>query len=75
MIFNQRRNTRMAISQGDKLPDAVLRRMGDDGPEETTIAALTAGRKNHLVWPAWRLYADVFIGPCSILYPNQRCLL
>ena len=35
----------MAISQGDKLPDAVLRRMGDDGPEETTIAALTAGRK------------------------------
>jgi len=35
----------MAISQGDKLPDAVLRRMGDDVPEETTIAALTAGRK------------------------------
>ena len=35
----------MAISQGDKLPDAVLRRMGDDGPEETTISALTAGRK------------------------------
>jgi cytochrome c peroxidase len=35
----------MAISQGDKLPDAVLRRMGDDGPEEITIAALTAGKK------------------------------
>lgn len=35
----------MAISQGDKLPDAVLRRMGDDGPEETTITALTEGRK------------------------------
>jgi peroxiredoxin len=45
MIFNQRRNTRMAISQGDQTADAVLRRMGDDGPEETTIAALTAGRK------------------------------
>ena len=35
----------MAISQGDKLPDAVLRRMGDNGPEEITIEALTAGRK------------------------------
>jgi len=35
----------MAISQGDKLPDAVLRRMGDNGPEEMTIEALTAGRK------------------------------
>ena len=35
----------MAISQGDKLPDAVLRRMGDNGPEEITIDALTAGRK------------------------------
>ena len=34
----------MAISQGDKLPDAVLRRMGDNGPEEITIDALTAGR-------------------------------
>jgi len=45
MLFNQRRNTKMAISQGDKLPDAVLRRMGDNGPEEMTIEALTAGRK------------------------------
>ena len=35
----------MAISQGDKLPDAVLRRMGDNGPEEITIEALTSGRK------------------------------
>ena len=35
----------MVISQGDKLPDAVLRRMGDNGPEEITIEALTAGRK------------------------------
>ena len=35
----------MAISQGDKLPDAVLRRMGDNEPEEITIDALTAGRK------------------------------
>ena len=35
----------MGISQGDKLPAAVLRRMGDDGPEEVTIDALTSGRK------------------------------
>ena len=35
----------MAISQGDKLPDAVLRRMGDNGPEEITIETLTSGRK------------------------------
>jgi len=35
----------MAISQGDKLPDALLRRMGDNGPEEITIEALTSGRK------------------------------
>ena len=35
----------MAISQGEKLPDEVLRRMGDNGPEEITIDALTAGRK------------------------------
>ena len=35
----------MGISQGDKLPAAILRRMGDDGPEEVTIDTLTSGRK------------------------------
>ena len=35
----------MGISQGDKLPSAILRRMGDDGPEEVTIDTLTSGRK------------------------------
>ena len=35
----------MAISQGDKLPSTILRRMGNDGPEEVTIDALTSGRK------------------------------
>ena len=35
----------MAISTGDKLPSTSLVRMGSDGPEQATIAELTAGRK------------------------------
>lgn len=35
----------MTISIGEKLPEATFVRMGDDGPEEVTVAALTAGRK------------------------------
>ena len=35
----------MGISRGDKLPSAILRRMGNDGPEEVTIDNLTSGRK------------------------------
>lgn len=35
----------MALSVGDKLPDATFIRMGADGPEEVTMAALSAGRK------------------------------
>ncbi|MEM6307139.1 MAG: peroxiredoxin [Pseudomonadota bacterium] len=35
----------MAISKGDRLPDATLLRMGADGPEQVTIADLSAGRK------------------------------
>ena len=35
----------MGILQGDKLPSAILRRMGNDGPEEVTIDNLTSGRK------------------------------
>lgn len=35
----------MAISVGDTLPDATLVRMGDKGPEQVQMSALTAGRK------------------------------
>lgn len=35
----------MAISKGDRLPDATLIRIGSDGPEEVAIADLTKGRK------------------------------
>ncbi|MDA7425077.1 peroxiredoxin [Thalassococcus lentus] len=35
----------MAISEGDTLPDANLTRIGDSGPEQVSISALTKGRK------------------------------
>lgn len=35
----------MAISEGDKLPDATLLKMGAEGPEQVTISDLTKGRK------------------------------
>ncbi len=35
----------MAISVGDRLPDAVFRRIGDTGPEEVASATLFGGRK------------------------------
>ncbi|MBC7157320.1 MAG: peroxiredoxin [Rhodobacteraceae bacterium] len=35
----------MTISVGDRLPQATLRRIGDDGPEPVELSALTAGRK------------------------------
>jgi len=35
----------MTISKGDKLPDATLIRLGDDGPEEVKLSDITAGRK------------------------------
>ncbi|SFB06282.1 Peroxiredoxin [Poseidonocella pacifica] len=35
----------MSISQGDKLPDATLVAMGDDGPQEVALAARLKGRK------------------------------
>lgn len=35
----------MTITQGDILPDATLIRMGDSGPEEVALTALTKGRK------------------------------
>ena len=35
----------MTITTGDKLPDAALMRMGDDGPESVELAERIAGRK------------------------------
>lgn len=35
----------MTITVGDRLPEATLVKMGDDGPEQFTISALTKGRK------------------------------
>jgi len=35
----------MALTQGSVLPVATLIKMGDDGPQEVTIEALTKGRK------------------------------
>ena len=35
----------MTISEGDSLPEATLARMGDKGPEQVTVSALTRGRK------------------------------
>lgn len=34
----------MAISEGDRLPDAQLLRMGDGGPETVSLSDLTAGK-------------------------------
>ncbi len=34
----------MTISVGDKLPDAMLVKMGADGPEQVSISTLTEGR-------------------------------
>ncbi|RFU12642.1 peroxiredoxin [Rhodobacteraceae bacterium W635] len=35
----------MTISVGDKLPEATLLRMGDEGPEQVALAPLLSGRK------------------------------
>lgn len=35
----------MAITEGDRLPDADMLRMGSDGPEAVSLVSLTAGRK------------------------------
>ncbi|MBU2992539.1 peroxiredoxin [Octadecabacter sp. 1_MG-2023] len=34
----------MTISEGDKLPDAMLVKMGEDGPEGISVSSLTEGR-------------------------------
>ncbi|AUJ65052.1 peroxiredoxin [Aestuarium zhoushanense] len=35
----------MSISVGDKLPEATLLRMGENGPEQVALSGLTAGKK------------------------------
>lgn len=35
----------MAISEGDRLPEATLARMGKDGPEQVALSELVQGRK------------------------------
>lgn len=35
----------MSISVGDKLPEATLVKLGDNGPEGVSLTSLTAGRK------------------------------
>ena len=35
----------MTISKGDNLPDARLVRLGENGPEEVSLSAITTGRK------------------------------
>ena len=35
----------MTLSTGDKLPDATLLHLGENGPEEVALSARTAGRK------------------------------
>ncbi|MGX0876370.1 peroxiredoxin [Roseovarius sp. MBR-154] len=35
----------MTLSTGDKLPDATLLTLGENGPEEVALSAKTAGRK------------------------------
>ena len=35
----------MTIAVGDRLPEATLVRMGENGPEQLTMSALTGGRK------------------------------
>ena len=34
----------MTISVGDKLPDAMLVRMGEEGPEQVSVSTMTEGR-------------------------------
>lgn len=48
----------MTITAGDKLPDATLIRMGDDGPESVTVSDLTAG-KNVIIFGLPGAYTGV----------------
>lgn len=50
----------MAIAVGDRLPEATLLRLGDDGPEQVTISGLTAGRKIAIFG-----FPGAFTGTCA----------
>ena len=50
----------MAISTGDKLPEATLYRMGDNGPEGVALSDFTKGRKVVLF-----ALPGAYTGPCT----------
>ncbi|WP_209425333.1 peroxiredoxin [Pararhodobacter sp. SW119] len=50
----------MTLSKGDRLPDATLVRMGDDGPEQVQLSEVLKGRKVVLF-----ALPGAFTGPCS----------
>lgn len=53
----------MAISVGERLPDADLSKMGADGPEVVSLSALLKGRKVVLF-----ALPGAFTGPCSTVH-------
>jgi peroxiredoxin len=50
----------MPIAVGDKLPDANLLKLGENGPEEVPVSSLTAGRKVVIFG-----FPGAFTGTCS----------
>lgn len=50
----------MAIAVGDKLPEATLLRLGEDGPEEVKVSSLTKGRKIAIFG-----FPGAFTGTCA----------
>jgi peroxiredoxin len=50
----------MTLSVGDRLPDATLVRMGDEGPEQVQLSEVLKGRKVVLF-----ALPGAFTGPCT----------
>ena len=50
----------MTISVGDKLPDAMLVRLGADGPEGVSVSTLTEGRTVVIF-----AVPGAYTGPCT----------
>jgi glutaredoxin/glutathione-dependent peroxiredoxin len=50
----------MTLSKGDRLPDATLVRMGDDGPEQVQLSEVLKGRKVVVF-----ALPGAFTGPCT----------
>lgn len=57
---NFEKGIRMALAIGDRLPDASLVKMGEDGPETVDLAARLAGRKVVVF-----ALPGAFTGPCT----------